>query len=997
MGMSTDCLKVLLNSSLPLEYRQDHKDFFRDVEEKIACCSSVGEVWIHCNQFWNYLNYAQLESFVTGLDDTSLNRYMNNYVILLRKFCEKTLVKDFATHCPVCNFSTQHPGVVKEDLKHFVVHFKLDFQKCTIADVNQVAHDIMLRFHLPNFTMNLKSLSPGSLVITWSLPTALASHVKKNLANTDMTFMRVHDILTISIDGQVCTYSAIEHYSTEIKNTYSKKKNEKKHSPFKMVRVEKERSNGSNFDKFTRSTLRGDQDDVVNTKYPIEESEVGFSWGSQPRLVLIEGAPGVGKTTFSEQLCYKWSQGQRLSHHRLLVLLPLRDQTVRAAKNVRDLFQHPSPQLQQDVAEEVERSGGEGMALWLEAWDELEEDMRTKSSLFLDLVHSRLLPKATVFITSRPWATKDIRDNTSLRVDQHIEVVSTPNRQLSRVLDSVVQSNVRDIFLNYIESNPIIKAAMHTPVTADIVADVFQWSQDTEFPPPTTITQLYTAFTCKLLMQHLSSHRAEDAHTQKIRSLEELPADVEKQLLNLCELSWQGLVRQQLAFNSVAVGGETLGLMHEVRELYGGEDSQPSYHFIHLTLQEFLSAYHLTQLHPEKQAQLIQQNAKNGHLSVALKFYFGLTSPNASMSSLSSLIKWCTRVIMSALLQQQSLKPDELQDRLPHYVPTRLKDYLSHCFTAHYLLLEYITSQHESKSASVFHWLFEAGEVRKVIVSEMAVWVRASYDWIPLDYYVCGYSISHSNFKWDLYFSNTSMGDEGMEYLCMGLSSNPANSWRGEIISADFQCNGLTVEGMKWLANVPPPTLKQIKTLDLQNNKFNRNALVVLSYALTHLTVLEKLYLSNNDIGDGGAEEILRALHQCKTPLKILNLSYTGIGDNDIPYIAKLLENGILHELQISECNVTTIGAVQLATALTYNTSLRALWMDNRIGVEGAKATAKMLQLNKTLKRLDLDGDESLEEEGVEVLITSLQENTTLNSYLPRKYQRPSDPRVKWF
>ena len=33
---------------------------------------------------------------------------------------------------------------------------------------------------------------------------------------------------------------------------------------------------------------------------------------------------------------------------------------------------------------------------------------------------------------------------------------------------------------------------MHTPVTADIVAEVFQWSRDTDH----TMTQPYTAFTC---------------------------------------------------------------------------------------------------------------------------------------------------------------------------------------------------------------------------------------------------------------------------------------------------------------------------------------------------------------------------------------------------------------------------------------------------------------------------------------------------------------------
>ena len=386
-------------------------------------------------------------------------------------------------------------------------------------------------------------------------------------------------------------------------------------------------------DDFTKSTLRGDLDDVVYTKYPMEEDEIGIpsNWREykQPRLVLIEGAPGVGKTIFSEQFCYKWSQGQRLDKHRLLVLLPLRDNRVRSATKVRDLFQHPH--LQEAIAEEVESSDGEGVALWLEAWDELGEEMRTKSSIFLDLVHGRILPKATVLITSRPWATKNLRDNSSIQLDQHIEVVSTPAIQYSRILrdEDRVKAESREKFIDYVDFNPSMKAAMYTPVTANIVAEVFQWSRDTESPPPTTMTQLYTAFTCKLLMQHLSIGKEEGNTSPKMRSLEEVPDHVRGRLLELCKVAWEGMVQQELTFSSAVAGGETLCLMEGVRELYGGEEGQLSYHFIHLTLQEFLSAYHITQLPLHKQEQVIREHVSTGHLKMVVRFYFGLAVANS--------------------------------------------------------------------------------------------------------------------------------------------------------------------------------------------------------------------------------------------------------------------------------------------------------------------------------------------------------------------------------
>ena len=47
-----------------------------------------------------------------------------------------------------------------------------------------------------------------------------------------------------------------------------------------------------------------------------------------------------------------------------------------------------------------------------------------------------------------------------------------------------------------------------------------------------------------------------------------------------------------------------------------------------------------------------------------------------------SLKEVCTSVIMSALLQQRSLDPDQLHVRLPDYVPPSVKRYLTHHFKA---------------------------------------------------------------------------------------------------------------------------------------------------------------------------------------------------------------------------------------------------------------------------------------------------------------------------
>ena len=531
-----------------------------------------------------------------------------------------------------------------------------------------------------------------------------------------------------------------------------------------------------------------------------EVAESKYYDGTKPRLVLIEGAPGVGKTTFSEQFCFKWSQGQRLNDHNLLVLLPLRDNRVRSAKSISDLFHHP--QLQGAIAQEVESSQGEGVVLWLEAWDELEQRMREESSIFLDLVHGRKLPKATIIITSRPWATKPIVKSTSIRVDQHIELVTTPTLELGRVLrEERVHPDIRSKYLDYVNYYPAMKAAMHTPVTANIVTDVFQWSRDMESTPPTTVTRLYTAYTCKLLMQHFSGHKAHGKQSWKIGSLEDLPPDVHQQLLALSKLAWEGIMKQQLTFSSADIGGVTLGLIESGKELYRGQDAKLSYHFIHLTLQEFLAAYHITQLPLHTQQQLIREHVKVGHLSVVMKFYFGLSKFNTFTSEMI----------------QEHISDDE--------------------------------------SAAAYHWMYEAGDteaVSNLLASRELIEVESYHEWSPLDYFVLGHSIAYSQSKWKLNFSYSYMGNEGIEMFSKGLMKMRAVTWNGEITSADFSyCD---IHSIEHFVNIPHPILQQFIELYFSYNKLDVISSNLLSELLTcALTSLRTLLLNYSGITSEGA------------------------------------------------------------------------------------------------------------------------------------------------
>ena len=1039
--------------SLPIEHRDIHKEFFKSLYSEIEEYKNMSSTWHTLSTYWDFLNYTLIENLVEKFGDSDLISRMQDYKKDLKEFRHKTRLCDFI------KYHTEYNEQVKEgDLKEFVVKLKQCWEECTLEDLEKLKQNITHKFFLPYFVMTIRSFVNNPLIITWSIPTLIATSLQRNLENTDIReFCKENGIESIHLDDIEILYSLSKKYGAYLKGLYSTKEG-KNLAPFKLARIEKEKISKREADEFTKNTFRGDQDDVIYKKCHMTEYELCrptyLTDFKKPRLVLIEGAPGVGKTTFSEQYCYKWSQGKCLNDHTLLVFLPLRDNSVRSAKTVSDLFQHP--QLTQDIAQEVLNSQGEGVALWLEAWDELEKSMREESSLFLDLVHGCVLPKATVIITGRPWATKKIRDSSDIIVDQHIEIVSTPKIQFSRVLrEEKLSTENRSKFIDYVNSNPSVKAAMHTPVTANIVAEVFQFSRDTESLPPTTMTKLYTAYTCKLLMEHFSRKMADGKESHKILSLEDVPPDVERELEVICQLAWEGIIEQKLTFTSDAVSVDTLGMMHAVKELYSREDGQLSYHFIHLTLQEFLSAYHISQFPLDRQQEVIQEHVEVGHLRTVVRFYFGLCKHNDFTFSMIS------------------------------------------------------NSISQYKSSSCYHWFFESDDPKQIsnaLRADKSVYVHSSYEWSPLDYYCLGYCISHSQCQWELDFRSAFMGDEGMEMFCNGTLSNRQATWNGKIMEADFHCNEITEEGIKSLMKISLRMLQTIVILRFGFNKLNAEALAIFSPKLTSLQVLN---LANNPIGDGGAVELIRTLCHCNIPLKYLDLGGTGIGEEDCASLTILISstdleeldvsfnklssnsvtsimNGILQnntirtleiissqfsvdnctslssilqqpmcqlrKLHIDFCNIDSGGALQLAAGLTHNQSLEVinisdnpigdtgaaalcdaisnntilqrLYMErckitskgfievsssltknttlkeldmggNSLGMDGAKAVSKMITDNNMLKWLHLSDSDSLE--GVDIIISSLQSNNSLEGlFLPIKFKRSADPRVEW-
>ncbi|XP_050965310.1 NLR family CARD domain-containing protein 3-like [Labeo rohita] len=383
--------------------------------------------------------------------------------------------------------------------------------------------------------------------------------------------------------------------------------------------------------------------------------EPGCEEKDQIKTVLTKGIAGIGKTVSVQKFILDWAEGKDNQDVDFMFVLPFRELNL-----IRDhqyslhrllLDFHPELQdLDSKIYEECKvvfifDGLDESRITLMFSDDQKVCDVTETSSvgvLMSNLMKGELLPSALIWITSRPAAANQIPSKYINRLTE-IQGFNESQKEeyfRKRISDQHQASRI----ISHIRRARSLHIMCHIPVFCWISSTVLQklLKEDVSAEIPQTLTKMYIHF---LLIQiNMRNQKYEE------RDPEKLLQSNREVIVKLAEVAFNQLMKGNVMFyeeDLIESGIDATdasvysGICSEIFREESVIHQRKVYSFIHLSIQEFLAAFHvfycysnstmetlkvIVTMHNMLNGAVVEAlESENGHLDLFLRFLLGIS------------------------------------------------------------------------------------------------------------------------------------------------------------------------------------------------------------------------------------------------------------------------------------------------------------------------------------------------------------------------------------
>ena len=369
------------------------------------------------------------------------------------------------------------------------------------------------------------------------------------------------------------------------------------------------------------------------TSKDIKEIFAASDEGQEPRSILIEGSPGIGKTVMSKEISVQWVNGLLLVNEILVFLIFLKDPLVQKIRSLKDLvkyyyqFDESSENVASSCAEYLLHSDGKNVTFIFDGYDEYPENLR-QNGFISDIVWCKRMSKRGLVLTSRPHVSAHLHQ----WFDRRIDILGFTKEDRQNYISSSLEQRTEDIsrLIKYLDSHLTISSLCFIPFNMTMLL----WLYKQGVVLPNTSTELYNYFICHTIRHHLAKHGV--VPNGNILDLNDFEEPYKNVIQQLAILSYEALNKNQLTFSL----DEVKAVCPQIDKIPGAINcfgllqalQYPNImvmttmlSFVHFSLQEFLAAYHVTCLPYDDELSVLKEQFMSDIHSNMFAVYVGMT------------------------------------------------------------------------------------------------------------------------------------------------------------------------------------------------------------------------------------------------------------------------------------------------------------------------------------------------------------------------------------